>query len=93
MASGNSGLMGSQAVGTVKPHFVRQLESALGHIRILLPAHSDFWGVQPEPQDVPVCINSCLLSALVGSAHFPTRCFLYFLFPLSLSPAPKARCS
>lgn len=82
--------MGSQAVGSVKPHFVCQVESAPGQIRILLPAHSDFGGIQAEPQDVPVCINSCLLSALVGSAHFPTRYFLYFLFPLSLSPAPSA---
>lgn len=52
---------------------------------------SEFWGVHSEPLGVFVCVHS-----RVGFLHvwlqpsFPTY---YFLFPLSLSPAPSLLCS
>lgn len=60
-------------------------------MRILLPALPEFWGVQAETLGVFVCAHSRVSFLHVWhQSGFPTS---YFLFPLSLSPAPSSLCS
>lgn len=57
-------------------------------MRLLFPVPSEFWGIQDEPLGVSVCARS-----RVGFLHVwlqPSFLTSYFLFPLSLSPAPSS---